>query len=59
MPDNTDKKPTTNCLRNKSKREIKIPTLFQLIVECCNENRQRELYEQLTSAGYVCKVMTL
>jgi hypothetical protein len=40
-------------------REITIPTLFQLVIQCRDENQQRELYEQLTAAGHTCKVMTL
>jgi hypothetical protein len=55
-PKPTDSKPKH---RKRRPREITIPTLFQLVIECRDENQQRELYEKLTAAGHTCKVMTL
>ena len=40
-------------------REVDVPTLFQIVVECDDETGQRELYERLTNGGYKCRVMTL
>jgi hypothetical protein len=45
--------------RQQRRAEITIPKLFQLVIECRDENQQRELYERLTASGHVCKVMTL
>jgi hypothetical protein len=39
--------------------EIKLPELFQLVVECENEDQQRQLYERLSADGYKCRVLTL
>jgi hypothetical protein len=45
--------------RKRRLREITVPNLYQLVIECRDENQQRELYERLTAAGHACKVMTL
>ncbi len=39
--------------------EIKVPTLFQIVVECGDETDQRELYERLSAEGFKCRVLTL
>ncbi len=39
--------------------EIDIPRAFQIVIECDDENAQRELYEQLTGQGLRCRVLTL
>lgn len=45
--------------RQRRRREVRIPTLFQLVIECRDETQQREVYERLAAAGIACKVMTL
>lgn len=39
--------------------EVKIPTSFQLIVECEDEESQAELYERLVSEGYKTRICNL
>lgn len=39
--------------------EVKLPELFQLVVECSSEEQQHQLYEQLITDGYKCRVLTL
>lgn len=39
--------------------EVKLPELFQIVIECCGEEQQKQLYERLTTDGYKCRVLTL
>ncbi len=39
--------------------EINVPALFQIVVECGDEDEQRKLYERLTTEGHKCRVLTL
>lgn len=39
--------------------EINVPALYQIVVECGNEEEQRRLYERLTAEGHQCRVLTL
>ena len=56
----TTKEPTVpSDGRSDSNVEPEIPELFQLLVECANEEVQRELYEEFYSRGYKCRVMVL
>ncbi len=45
--------------RNPALRSLPIPALLQILVECEDEARQRELYERLKEEGYACRVLTL
>ncbi len=40
-------------------KEINVPTLFQIVIECESEPEQRELYERLVAEGRKCRVLTL
>lgn len=40
-------------------REINIPELFQVVVECDDENHQRQTYEKLTAEGFSCRLLNL
>jgi hypothetical protein len=40
-------------------KEISVPTLFQIVVECESEQEQRELYGWLVTEGHKCRVLTL
>jgi hypothetical protein len=44
---------------DSSPREVMVPALFQIVIECSNEDQQRQLYEQLTAEGHKCRVLTL
>jgi hypothetical protein len=49
-------------LENKASdvgREIDVPALFQIVVECANEQEQRALYDRLVAEGHKCRVLTL
>jgi hypothetical protein len=39
---------------------VEPPTeLFQLVVQCRDEDDQRDLYEELVGRGYRCRVLSL
>ncbi|MBR4975889.1 MAG: hypothetical protein IKY61_02460 [Thermoguttaceae bacterium] len=40
-------------------RPVAIPNLFQIIVECEDEEEQRECFEELTRSGRKCRVVNL
>ena len=40
-------------------RPVEIPESFQLVVECDDEEQQRDLFEELTSRAYKCRVLML
>ena len=40
-------------------KPVKIPNLFQIVVECEDEIEQRECFEELTRAGRKCRVVNL
>jgi hypothetical protein len=39
--------------------EPPLADLFQVVVECTSETDQQAVYEQMTAAGYACKLLTL
>ena len=39
--------------------EISIPTLYQVVAECPDEDGQRTLYERLKADGYNCRLLNL
>jgi hypothetical protein len=39
--------------------EMEIPESWQVVVECSNEDEQREVYERLSGEGFKCRVLTL
>ena len=44
----------------KPKRpEPKIPELYQVVVQCADENDQRKLYERLTAENRTCRLIIL
>ena len=40
-------------------KDLAIPELFQIVVQCKNEDEQREVFEQLVAEGRKCKIMNL
>ena len=40
-------------------KEITLPTLFQILIECESEEQQRELYEELTERSINVKILNL
>jgi hypothetical protein len=38
---------------------VDVPESFQLLVDCRDEDDQRELDARLTADGYECRVLTL
>jgi ParB-like chromosome segregation protein Spo0J len=40
-------------------REVDVPEVFQVVVECSDETQQKFLYERLNGEGYKCKLLTL
>jgi len=43
----------------QSGKEVTISEIYQVIVQCHNEEHQKQIYEQLTGEGLSCKVLTL
>ncbi len=39
--------------------EIEIPECYQVVVECRDEEDQRQVYEQMAGSGYACRLLTL
>lgn len=39
--------------------EVVIPESFQVVIDCDDEDAQRELYDRMTQEGYPCRVLTL
>ncbi len=39
--------------------EVPVGQLYQILVECADEEEQRRLYERLREEGYQCRVLTL
>ena len=39
--------------------EVPLGETFQIVVECRDEDQQRELYERLTSEGHNCRLLTM
>jgi hypothetical protein len=40
-------------------REVNIPESYQVVVECRDEEDQREVFERMREDGYRCRVLTL
>lgn len=40
-------------------KELEIPSLYQVVAECQDEDQQRELFERLKSEGYACRLLNL
>lgn len=36
-----------------------VPASFQVVVECADEDQQRQIYERMRSEGFKCRVLTL
>ena len=43
----------------KEEGEVKIPELYQVVVECDGEQNQKEVYDSLTEQGYKCSCVML
>lgn len=46
-------------LENTRKKEVLIPEIWQVVVECADEKEQKELFELLTAQGKKCKLLNL
>ena len=40
-------------------RDVPIPALFQVVVQCRDEAEQREVYERLAGEGRKCRLLML
>ncbi|HZZ73581.1 MAG TPA: ParB N-terminal domain-containing protein [Pirellulales bacterium] len=43
----------------QSTPEMRVPELFQLVVECASEEQQQTLFERLSHEGWKCRLMNL
>jgi len=39
--------------------EVDIPESYQVVVECCDEEEQKNMYDRMKGEGYKCRVLTL
>ena len=39
--------------------EVKIPELYQIVVECSGEHEQQQVYQRMRKEGFPCRVLTL
>lgn len=54
------KSPAAKIERDPSSaREVEIPHSYQVVVECRDEDDQREVFERMRAEGYRCRVLTL
>jgi len=44
---------------DESPNEMDVPETYQVVVECCDENQQREVFERLTGEGFSCRLLML
>ena len=44
---------------DEERAEVEIPSSFQVVVECEDEDEQRTMYERMRKEGYRCRVLTL
>lgn len=42
-----------------SQPEVDLPEIYQVVVECCGESEQEEVFERMRKEGYRCRVLTL
>ncbi len=42
-----------------SRPEVELDDSYQVLVACQNESDQQAVYEQMTNAGYACRVLTI
>lgn len=53
------KRQRTPTATRSPKPEPKIPELYQVVVQCTDENDQRRLYERLTAEKRTCRLIVL
>jgi hypothetical protein len=59
-PDAADGEPDAGLpLAEPVPPEVDIPEAFQVVVECHDENQQREIFQRMTAEGFKCKLLTL
>jgi ParB-like chromosome segregation protein Spo0J len=51
--------PRVSAAANSSPVESLVPAVFQVVVECRDEDQQREVYERMHGEGFSCRVVTL
>lgn len=39
--------------------EVKIPELYQIVIECKGEYEQEQVYDRMRKEGFPCRVLTL
>ena len=39
--------------------QVKVPEIYQVVVECRHEREQQAVYERMRGEGYRCRVLTL
>lgn len=49
----------TELEQQKNKKEVLIPEIWQVVIECANEEEQKDLFELLTAQGKKCKLLNL
>jgi ParB-like chromosome segregation protein Spo0J len=50
---------TEKDIASENAENIAIPETFQVVIECRNEAEQQAVFEQMTGAGYTCRLLML
>jgi hypothetical protein len=51
--------PLGNAVSQPTPDDLFVPASFQVVVQCEDEDQQRDVYERLKSEGYQCRVLSL
>jgi len=55
----TDKAPRKSTPQDGRKAAPEIPECWQVLVQCRDEDQQREVYARMTAEGFKCRVLVL
>ncbi len=51
--------PLDGTLDDPAPEDLIVPASFQVVVQCTDEDEQREVYERMRSEGFKCRVLSL
>lgn len=57
--ENLEEEPGENNDTSRDDKSDEVQSMFQIIIECADENEQEKVFEELKSEGYQCRVLTL
>jgi hypothetical protein len=51
--------PLADAVSQPTPDDLFVPASFQVVVQCDDEDQQRDVYERLKAEGYQCRVLSL